>query len=325
MTELLSNEARLTQPIKAIAANPLISIVTPSFNQAAFIQETLRSVELQHYRPLHQIVIDGGSTDGTVELLQRWEATDHGPDYAFEWISERDRGHADALNKGFDRVRGEIVGWLNSDDVYFDRDAVGSVVRALACHPEVDAVSGDVALISESSGLQMILCYPQFRYDRALRGYMLAQPAVFLRRAVTDKHRLDPSLRVSIDFIYWLQIGKQHRFLRIPRILAADRDQPARISRVSSAAMKETMTKVYADFEAPGPQSRTALFLDVLVLRWLRVTAFFRLLPWLKRRDDLAFPMWIDSVRKMLRRQLTMRANNRNSLGPRPSRTDAES
>jgi glycosyltransferase involved in cell wall biosynthesis len=88
-----------------MTSRPLVSVVTPSFNQVQYIEETLRSVELQEYRPIHQIVIDGGSTDGTVELLKDWETRDHGDGYMFEWISERDRGHADALNKGFDRVR----------------------------------------------------------------------------------------------------------------------------------------------------------------------------------------------------------------------------
>ena len=143
-----------------ISSNPLVSVITPSFNQAKFLEETLQSVELQDYRPIHQVVIDGGSNDGTVDLLKDWATRDHDPGYAFEWISEADRGHADALNKGFDRAQGEIVGWLNSDDVYFDRHVISTSVAALDAHPEVDVVHGDVAMISEDSGLQMIWCFP---------------------------------------------------------------------------------------------------------------------------------------------------------------------
>ncbi len=310
-----------------MASNSLISIVTPSFNQAEYIEETLRSVELQSYRPIHQIVIDGGSTDGSVELLRRWDQQEHGPGYYFEWISEPDRGHADALNKGFDRVRGEFVGWLNSDDVYFDRKAVSRAVAAFCSHPEVGVVFGEVALISENSGLQMIMCYPKFRYERALRGYMVAQPTVFFRRAVTDKYRLDPTLRFSIDFVYWLQIGKEYRFLKIPHIQAADRDQPRRISRVSSEAMNETMKKTYAAFGVSKTHSRIGLLLDLMLLRLLRITALFHLLPLLmaRRKEDLAFPMWIDGAGRILKRQLTMRANNRASLGPRPYQTGSGS
>lgn len=302
--------------------NPLVSIVTPSFNQGPFLEETLRSVELQHHRPIHQIVIDGGSTDGSVDLIREWAKRDHVTGYSFEWISERDRGHADALNKGFARARGDIVGWLNSDDVYFDRKVIGRTVAAFGKHPDVDAVFGEVALISENSGLQMIMCYPPFEYQRALRGYMVSQPTVFLRRSITDKYRLDPMAKGAIDFVYWLQIGKEHRFIKISRIQAADRDQPGRISRVSAGALKESGLSACAAFGAEEKPSRIALFQDLLWLRFMRIPAFFQMLKLVYRRslqDELAFPMWIDSVPKLMRRQLTMRANNRADLGPRRS------
>jgi glycosyltransferase involved in cell wall biosynthesis len=303
-------------------SHPLVSIVTPSFNQAKFIEETLRSVELQQYRPIHQIVIDGGSTDGTVELLKCWEEREHGPGYTFAWISERDRGHADALNKGFDCVQGEVVGWLNSDDVYFDRQAVSSSVAAFQAHPDVDAVYGEVALISENSGLQMILCFPKFDHARALRGCTVSQPTVFLRRSVTDKYRLDPALWGPIDFVYWLQMGREHKFLKIHRIQAGDRDHGARISRVSHDALMKAGRRACAAFGAKEKANPIALFQDFLWLRLLRVTALFWLLLLLTRRrrlKDLAFPMWIDSVPKVLARQLMMRVHDRGSLGPRPS------
>ena len=305
-----------------MGSNPLVSIVTPSFNQVQFLEETLRSVELQKYRPIHQIVIDGGSTDGSVDLIRDWEKRDHGAGYSFEWVSEPDRGHADALNKGFDRVRGEIVGWLNSDDVYFDRHVVSSSVTAFHRRPDVDAVFGGVALISVNSGLQMIMCYPAFKYDRALRGYMVAQPTVFLRRSITDNYRLEPTAKGAIDFVYWLQIGKEHKFLKIPRIQAGDRDQPGRISRVSAAALKESAIKARAAFGSNQTPSRIARFQDILGLRLMRIPAFLHMV-WLichrRLRDDLAFPMWIDSIPKLVRRQLTMRANDRGDLGPRRS------
>jgi glycosyltransferase involved in cell wall biosynthesis len=286
-----------------MTSRPLVSVVTPSFNQVQYIEETLRSVELQEYRPIHQIVIDGGSTDGTVELLKDWETRDHGDGYMFEWISERDRGHADALNKGFDRVRGEVVGWLNSDDVYFDRQAISSSVAALQAHPDVDAVFGEVALISESSGLQMILCYPKFKFKRAVRGYMVSQPTVFLRRSITDRYRLDPTLKVAIDFVYWLEIGREHKFFKIPRIQAGDRDQPGRISRVSYVALMDTAKKARVAYGAKEKMSWMERLQDLMTLRLLRITGLFRLLPLLTRRgrsSDLAFPLWIDSSAKAL-------------------------
>jgi len=312
-------------------SHPLVSVVTPSFNQAQFIEETLRSVELQQYRPIHQIVIDGGSNDGTVELLKRWERADHGPGYSFEWISERDRGHADALNKGFDRVKGEIVGWLNSDDVYFDRQVISTSVAALQTHPEVDVVHGEVALISEDSGFQMIWCFPQFNYDRALRGYIIPQPTVFMRRCVTDHYRLDPILKVAIDHIYWLQIGREHKFLKINRIQAGDRDHEARISQVSKSHLMATAKKACEEFGA----SKKAGLVDRLTdLGWKAamrvkglVNAAMFILQGGCRPDKLAIPLWVDSPAQLFLRQMTMRISPRAEITRRPqkgNRSNAE-
>ncbi len=304
----------------------LVSIVTPSFNQLKFLEETLRSVELQNYRPIHQIVIDGGSNDGTVELLQRWEKQDHGPGYSFEWISERDRGHADALNKGFDRVRGEIVGWLNSDDVYFDRDVIGLSVKALQKYTDVDVVHGECALISESSGLQMIWCFPKFDYNRALRGYLIPQPSVFFRRRVTDKHRFDASLKIVVDHIYWLQIGREHRFHKIHRIQAGDRDHYGRASRVSKTAMDKISRDLCAAYGGPERIGMLARLQDHLWRVAMRLQGLVYLIPLLTRkrfRENLAFPMWIDSPSKAIARQTRMRIDNRTDMGGRPSDGEA--
>ena len=303
--------------------NPLVSIVTPSFNQAKFIEETLRSVELQEYRPIHQIVIDGGSTDGTVDLLRGWAGRDHGPGYSFEWLSERDRGHADALNKGFNRVRGEVVGWLNSDDVYFDCQVVSTSVSALRAHPDVDVVHGDVALISESSGLQMIWCFPPFNYERALRGFIIPQPTVFFRRSVTDKHRLDPSLWGPIDHVYWLQIGKEHKFLKIPRVQGGDRDHGARISQVSRDDLSEMSRRMCVTYGAKENPGAFAKLQDTAWRIILRFRGLLHLLLLFSRRDwkrQLAFSAWLDSIFRAVKRQLTMRIPKRLDMGPRPSR-----
>ena len=308
-------------------SQPLVSVVTPSYNQGRFLLETLRSVEFQDYRPLHQIVIDGGSTDGTVDLLKNWSKRDHGKGYTFDWASERDRGHADALNKGFDRAQGEIVGWLNSDDVYFDCQVVTTSVAALQAHPEVDVVHGEVAMISEDSGLQMIWCFPPFNYGRALRGYIIPQPTVFFRRCVTDKHHLDPSLRVAIDHIYWLQIGREYKFLRIPRVQAGDRDHCGRISQARNEQMMETGRQMCALYGAGKRSSPFAVLHDrawriVMRLQGLRHAVSF-LLRSRRERGELAFPVWLDSAPRLLKRQLTMRVTHRVPMGPRAADSKA--
>ena len=309
-----------------MGSNPLVSVVTPSFNQAEFLEETLRSVELQDYRPIHQIVIDGGSKDGSVKLLQAWEAQDHGDGYSFEWISEPDRGHADALNKGFDRGRGEIVGWLNSDDVYFDINAIQRAVSALAAHPEVDLVFGDVALISESSGLQMIWCFPEFKYERALRGYLFSQPTAFFRKSLIDRHRLEPTLKLAPDTALWLTMGRKAKFLHVGAIQAGDRDHGGRLTNVSRTALQQTHEQLVRACGAPMRVSPLAKFYDRLTKAYMRGRGLLYLGHLAQDKElprKLAFPMWSDSFGSAARRQLMMRLGSRTDMGPHPARKEA--
>jgi glycosyltransferase involved in cell wall biosynthesis len=306
-----------------MTSGPMVSVVTPSFNQAKFLEETLGSVELQDYRPIHQIVVDGGSTDGTVDLLTKWSDRDHGPGYKFDWVSERDRGHADALNKGFDRAQGEIVGWLNSDDVYFDRRVVSTSVGALQAHPDVDVVHGEVAMISEDSGLQMIWCFPKFDYQRVLRGYHVSQPTVFFRRCVIDKHRLDPALRVAIDHVYWLQIGREHKFMKIPRVQAGDRDHSRRISRASHKFMMDTSQRMCAAYGASQQPNSFTILHDKGWKIMMRFQGLLHVLSIIKHcrtsDDEFAFPLWLDSPSRLVKRQFTMRITSRAPMGTRPA------
>jgi glycosyltransferase involved in cell wall biosynthesis len=102
---------------------PLVSIVTPSYNQGRFIEATLLSVRNQDYPNIEHLVIDGGSSDNTVEILEKYEKV-----YNLKWISEPDKGQSDAVNKGFERARGLIIGWLNSDDIYIDQQVISYIV-----------------------------------------------------------------------------------------------------------------------------------------------------------------------------------------------------
>ncbi len=120
---------------------PLVSIVTPSYNQGAFIEETIRSVLSQDYPRIEYIVVDGGSTDGTLSILRKYG--DH-----LTWFSEPDKGQSDAINKGFRKSHGEILAWLNSDDIYLP-GAVRTAAGYLAVHPEVAMVYGDCHMVDE--------------------------------------------------------------------------------------------------------------------------------------------------------------------------------
>ncbi len=154
---------------------PHVSIITPSYNQAQFLEETIRSVISQDYAGIEYIIIDGGSTDGSVEIIRQYASR------VAHWVSEPDQGQADAINKGFQRATGDIVTWLNADDVYVTRDAIRLVVMAFQAHPHADIVYGDAMTIDEQGYVRRVRLLPDFDPQLLLRTCYLVQPAVFLR------------------------------------------------------------------------------------------------------------------------------------------------
>ena len=210
---------------------PLVSILTPSFDQGRFLRDCLDSVARQTYECVEHVVVDGGSTDGTLAVL---ESTDG----AVRWISEPDRGQADAVNKAFEASTGEIVGWVNSDDGLFAVDTVARVVAAFARHPDADVVYGDAALVDERG---WILRHHRSRWPTGSLPLAspLVQPAVFFRRLAIDPD--EPLLRVELhrflDYELWLRLRKRGvRFVHLPAVLAVDRDHPQRKVRTTDEA-----------------------------------------------------------------------------------------
>lgn len=193
---------------------PLVSIITPSFNQGRFIEDTLQSVKNQNYSHLEHIVIDGASTDETVDILKRYDGT-----YDMRWLSEPDQGHADALCKGFARAKGAILAWLNSDDVYLP-GAVTAAVRAFHRHPEVDLVYGDVVVIdADGRTLSERRLTTMDRYDFLGQGNCLAQPSTFWTRRVYDRvGGIDPSYYFQMDLEFFIRVATiaKMKHIRMP-------------------------------------------------------------------------------------------------------------
>lgn len=190
-------------PSTAGSDQPLVSIVTPSYNQARFLEETIRSVLEQGYARIEYIIVDGGSTDGSLEIIQRYA------DRLTWWVSEPDQGQTSAINKGFARAKGDILAWINSDDTYIPL-AVSEAVSYLRSHPEAGMVYGDAHLIDEDG--QVIGQFParQTDYRRLRRGYVhIPQQASFFRaRLWRQVGPLDPTFYFAMDYDLWVRLAR---------------------------------------------------------------------------------------------------------------------
>jgi len=194
-----------------------VSIVTPSFNQGRFIERTLVSVAHQDIDGLEHLVMDGGSKDETVRVLRDF-------DPPVRWRSEPDRGQTDALNKGLREAAGEIIGWLNSDDVYYP-GAIKRVLEVFEEHPEVDVVYGMADHIDEND--RAFEAYPTEPWDltRLQDTCFICQPALFMRRSVLERYGYpDDNLHYCMDYEYWMRLGLQGaRFHYLESKLAGSR------------------------------------------------------------------------------------------------------
>lgn len=187
---------------------PWVSIVTPSYNAATFIRETIESVRDQDYSAIEHIVMDGGSTDGTVAILTEYPH--------LIWVSERDRGQSHALNKGFLRARGEIIGWLNADDVYTS-GAVRTAVALLREHPEAMGVYSDCPYVDADNRQLFVFKAREFDMRALLLDDYIQQPTVFFRRKVIEEvGLLNENLHYVMDWEYWLRISARHQMKYIP-------------------------------------------------------------------------------------------------------------
>ncbi|HEY3344734.1 MAG TPA: glycosyltransferase family 2 protein [Anaerolineaceae bacterium] len=192
-------------------AQPLVTIVTPSYNQGRFIERTICSVLGQDYPSLEYWVIDGGSTDDTPTILERYS------DRLTGWVAEKDQGQTDAINKGFARARGKYLAWLNSDDVY-QPGVVSEAVSYLETHPDVGLVYGDANFIDEND--RVIGRFPARQTDlaRLRRGYVhIPQQSAFFRADLWHAvGPLDPSFYFAMDYDLWVRLARvtQLRYLR---------------------------------------------------------------------------------------------------------------
>lgn len=195
----------------------LISIITPSYNQAQFLEATIRSVLGQGYPHIEYILIDGGSSDGSLGIIEKYA------DRLAYWVSESDRGQAEAINKGLQKATGEILAWINSDDLYM-AGAVEEAAQALQHHPEVGMVYGDGLMMDAQGKLLDPHRYRTYNLLDLLCFEVLLQPTVFFRRSVFERvGPLDDQYHLILDHEYWIRIAQLAAILHVPSFWAAER------------------------------------------------------------------------------------------------------
>lgn len=207
----------------------LVSIITPSFNQAAYIEQTIQSVLGQDYPNIEYIVIDGGSTDDSEQVIRKYM------DHLAYWISEKDSGQAEAINKGFQRARGEIVAWLNSDDYYLP-GVISAVVKVFEQNPDVVMVHGDMLAVDENGQTINVLKYRQLSLQDLLCFQIIGQPSVFFRRKVLEETGgLDTTFHFLLDHHLWIRIARAGKILHVDQTWSAARYHAGAKNRAKAA------------------------------------------------------------------------------------------
>ena len=232
---------------------PLVSIVTPSFNQGRYLGDCIASVERQTYEPVEHVIADGGSSDETLDVLSGAPAT-------VRWRSEPDRGQADAINKAFADARGDIVGWLNSDDAYFDRRAIARAVEVLRRRPEVDLVYGHAALVGADNEILQLLWAPPFSARLLRYVNFIVQPTVFVRRSALGQTLVDEMLDFVVDRELWMRLSHAGRgFARLDLVVAIDRHHGSRKSHTIEDVGRREDERVAAEYGVPAGARRAVV------------------------------------------------------------------
>lgn len=274
---------------------PLVSIVIPSYNQGRFIESTIQSILKQDYKNLEIIVCDAQSCDETLDILERYRDQ-------IRYISEKDHGQSNAINKGFEMSRGNIVTWLNSDDIYPDKRAISKIVSTFQSDG-CDIVYGNFIEIDAEDRVLKFHRRPGYSYKRLLRIGYISQPATFLTRRVIEAMPVREDLVYALDLEYWLRAHSlRFKFRHINFLVAAERVHADAKCVKDNDKMIHEARMVRAAYGAKfGRMHELFRFIDRVLLYSYRFSGIFELLTYRSEPEKLTVPLNFEgSVKRTL-------------------------
>jgi glycosyltransferase involved in cell wall biosynthesis len=252
---------------------PVISVITCTYNSAHYVEQTMRSVLTQRYPKLDYWIIDGGSTDGTIEILKKYGDR-------LQWVSEPDRGIADAMNKGIRISSGEIVAHLHSDDLLC-KGALDRVAGLFEAHPEAGWLIGNYSEIDQHGRLIKTLALPPYDYNLLRRWNFIGHQATFVRRRQLEAAGLfDPALRFAMDYDLWLRLGRLGSPLQVEEVLASMRFHPGGLT---AAHIFDSLADEYTVRRRLCDRTATDRLADFADYQWRRLRYCWRYLRYLRR------------------------------------------
>jgi len=280
----------------------LVSIITPAYNAEKYIDNTIKSVIFQDYPYIEHIVIDDGSEDGTINVLKQYEKK-----YDLHWFSKCNEGQTITVNEGFDLAKGEIVVWLNADDVLFNRQVIRDIVKQFSENPKTDVIYGHMAIIDEMNKfVKMQYAFPWFDNERLLRFHFAA--CVFYRKKIVQKYKLDTKLNYAMDYEQCFRMYKGGvRFQFINKILMGYRRHKDTKSMSNKYKVNLEVNKIRKKFGQKLTLSHyVSQYLDILFLLAFKVTGITEVIDLNLRpqKYQLAFDYKKDSLIKLIIRQM---------------------
>ena len=240
----------------------LVSIVTPSYNQAEFIEETILSIQKQTHPFVEHVIVDGASIDGTINILKKYDGK-------IVWVSEPDNGETEALNKGIKMARGEIIAFVSSDNT-LEPDAVEKVITFFKQQPDVDMLSGGANIIDKNGKLLEVIHPPDVfsvkRLIRKLGAYGMSEPATFIKKDVLEEvHGFDEKIKYVNEMDLFIRIGMKYNVAHIPHMLANVKQHPEATTLRKSKELRAEFRRLGKKYLEPSIAN--SIFLEYLDLK----------------------------------------------------------